>query len=151
MGVVFTTVALKGTKMILVSACLIGMSCRYDGSDNKNEKVLKYLEGKTWMPVCPEQMGGLKTPRDPAEIIKDRVVTKSGQDVTAEFVRGADEVARLARMVGANKAILKSRSPSCGSGHIYDGSFSKRLIAGDGLTTRALMKMNLLVQSEEDL
>lgn len=137
--------------MILVSACLIGMSCRYDGSDNKEDRVLSYLEGKEWMPVCPEQMGGLKTPRDPAEITKDKVVSKSGEDVTAEFIRGADEVARLARMVGASEAILKSRSPSCGSGQIYDGTFSKVLVPGDGLTVRALKKMNVCVKSEDDL
>lgn len=137
--------------MILVSACLIGMSCRYDGSDNKVDRVLSYLEGKQWMPVCPEQMGGLKTPRDPAEITKDKVMSKSGEDVTAEFIRGADEVARLARMVGASEAILKSRSPSCGSGQIYDGTFSKVLVPGDGLTVRALKKMNVCVKSEDDL
>lgn len=137
--------------MILVSACLIGMSCRYDGSDNKDDRVLSYIDGKRWMPVCPEQMGGLKTPRDPAEITKDKVVSKSGEDFTAEFIRGADEVARLARMVGASEAILKSRSPSCGSGQIYDGTFSKVLVPGDGLTVRALKKMNVYVRSENDL
>lgn len=137
--------------MILVSSCLVGLSCRYDGTDNKSEAVLKYLEGKQWMPVCPEQMGGLKTPRDPAEIIKDRVMTKEGADVTPEFVKGADEVARLARLTGATEAILKSRSPSCGSGKIYDGTFSRVLIPGDGLASRALKKMGLAVRSEEDL
>ena len=137
--------------MILVSSCLIGMSCRYDGSDNKDDKVLNYLEGKDWMPICPEQMGGLKTPRNPAEITKDKVASNSGEDVTAEFIRGADEVVRLARMVGATQAILKSRSPSCGSGQIYDGTFSKVLVQGDGLTARALKKMGVCVISEEDL
>jgi len=137
--------------MILVSSCLIGMSCRYDGTDNKVDQVLKHLEGKTWMPVCPEQMGGLTTPRDPAEIIRDRVVSKTGNDVTAEFIKGADEVARLARMTGATDAILKSRSPSCGCGKIYDGTFSKVLVDGDGLATRALKKMGVKVISEEDL
>jgi len=127
------------------------MSCRYDGTDNKVDQVLKHLEGKTWMPVCPEQMGGLTTPRDPAEIIRDRVVSKTGNDVTAEFIKGADEVARLARMTGATDAILKSRSPSCGCGKIYDGTFSKVLVDGDGLATRALKKMGVKVISEEDL
>ncbi len=137
--------------MIFVSSCLIGMCCRYDGTDNKSESVHKYLKGKTWMPVCPEQMGGLTTPREAAEISKDRVVTKNGDDVTAEFIRGADEVARLARMTGVKEAILKSRSPSCGSGRIYDGTFSKVLTDGDGLTVRALKKMGVQIMSEEDL
>lgn len=137
--------------MILVSSCLIGMSCRYDGTDNKREEVLKYLEGKTWMPICPEQMGGLTTPRDPAEIVRDRVMTKEGADVTAEFVKGADEVARLARLVGATDAVLKGKSPSCGCGHIYDGTFTRTVIQGDGLTVRALKKMGVKVISEDDL
>lgn len=127
------------------------MRCRYDGSDNRREEVLKYIEGKRWMAVCPEQMGGLTTPREPAEIRRDRVVTENGGDVTAQFIRGADEVARLARMTGADEAIMKSRSPSCGSGKIYDGTFSKVLIDGDGLTVRALKKMGLKIKSEEDL
>ena len=137
--------------MILVSSCLVGLGCRYDGTDNKTDAVLKYLEDKTWMPVCPEQMGGLSTPRQPAEIRRDRIMTKDGEDVTAQFVRGADEVARLARLTGADEAILKSRSPSCGCKKIYDGTFSGTLIDGDGLTTRALKKMNVDVRSEEDV
>jgi len=137
--------------MILVSSCLVGLGCRFDATDKKTEEVLTYLKDKEWMPVCPEQMGGLATPRDPAEIRRERVVTKDGKDVTAQFIRGADEVARLARLVGATEAILKSRSPSCGSGHIYDGTFSKVLIEGDGLTARALKKMGLTVKSEENL
>ncbi len=137
--------------MILVSSCLVGLGCRYDGSDNKVLEVLKYLEGKEWMPVCPEQMGGLSTPRDPAELLRDRIITINGDDVTAQFVKGADEVARLARLVDATGAILKSRSPSCGSGHIYDGTHSKTLVKGDGLTTRALRKMRVSVISDEDV
>jgi len=137
--------------MILVSSCLVGLGCRFDGTDKKTDAVLKYLEGKSWMPVCPEQMGGLSTPRQPAEIRRDRIMTKDGVDVTAQFVRGADEVARLARLTGADEAILKSRSPSCGCKKIYDGTFSGTLIDGDGLTTRALKKMNVNVRSEEDL
>ncbi len=137
--------------MILVSSCLVGMSCRYDGSDNRSEKVLAYLKDKAWMPICPEQMGGLETPREPAEIVKGRVLTKTSKDVTAQFVKGADESARLAKMTHAREAVLKSRSPSCGCGKIYDGSFSGRLIEGDGLTARALKKMGIQVISEDDL
>lgn len=137
--------------MILVSSCLIGLNCRYDGSGNESEAVLAYLQGKRWMPVCPEQMGGLPTPREPAEIVGTRVMDKTGQDVTAQFEKGADEVVRLARLVGASEAVLKARSPSCGSGHIYDGSFTKTLVTGDGLTSKALKKMGLSVVSEEDL
>lgn len=137
--------------MIFVSSCLVGMSCRYDGSDNRDEKVIEYLTGKTWMPICPEQMGGLETPREPAELVQNSVITKSGRDVTAQFVKGADEVARLALLAGAHQAILKARSPSCGCSKIYDGTFSGVLIDGDGLTARALKKMGLTVCSEEDL
>ncbi len=137
--------------MILVSSCLVGLSCRYDGSDNKDEKVLEYISDKVWMPICPEQMGGLETPREPAEIVQNKVLTKTGRDLTGPFVKGADEAARLALLAGAQEAILKARSPSCGCTQVYDGTFSGKLVDGDGLTAKALKKMGLTVRSEQDL
>jgi uncharacterized protein YbbK (DUF523 family) len=110
--------------MVIVSACLAGLRCRYDGSKKACEAVMRLVaEGKA-IPVCPEQLGGLPTPRLPAEIRGGRVVRQDGVDVTAEFSRGAEEVLKLAKLAGATTAILKARSPSCGSGKIYDGSFT---------------------------
>ena len=107
-------------------------------------------EGKA-LPVCPEQLGGLPTPRQPSEIRDGRIYRKDGTDVTAEFMRGAEEGLKLAKMVGAKKAVLKAKSPSCGSNQIYDGSFSGTLVPGDGVMT-ALFKANgIQVMTEEDL
>ena len=97
------------------------------------------------IPVCPEVLGGLRTPRTPAEIRDERVVTKDGRDVTEEYVRGAEETLQIAREKNCRRAVLKERSPSCGSGFIYDGTFSKKLIPGDGITVRLLKKRNLPV------
>jgi len=126
---------------ILVSACLLGCPCRYDGKSKPNAAVLALMEQHTLIPVCPEQMGGLATPRAPAERREGGVFTQAGMDVTAQYRRGAEEALRLANLYGCTCAILKERSPSCGSGEIYDGSFSRRLIAGDGVTA-ALLKAN---------
>ena len=103
------------------------------------------------IPICPEQLGGLSTPREPSEQRGNKVITKSGKDVTENFVKGAKEVLKLARLFGIKEAILKQRSPSCGYGQIYDGTFSGTVIKGDGVTT-ALLKINgIKVISEEDL
>lgn len=138
--------------MILVSACLLGLECRYDGSSNKDDELLAYLEGKDFIPICPEQMGGLTTPREPAEIRivngKRRVIAKDGTDVTLAFEKGASEVLKLKELTGADCAILKARSPSCGSLQVYDGSFRKKLIDGEGLTTDYLRKSGLTVHNE---
>ena len=111
---------------ILVSACLLGVCCRYDGKGNPNADVLSLL-GRgdvTLIPVCPEQLGGMCTPRIPSERQDDRVVNRAGEDLTVCFQRGAEEALRIARLFGCRTAILKERSPSCGCGKIYDGSFS---------------------------
>ena len=126
---------------ILVSACLLGCPCRYDGKSKPNDALLALMEQHTLIPVCPEQMGGLATPRAPAERREGGVFTQAGMDVTVQYRRGAEEALRLAKLYGCTCAILKARSPSCGSGEIYDGSFSRRLIAGDGVTA-ALLKAN---------
>ncbi len=137
--------------MIIVSACLAGLHCRYDSGEKSNADVIRLVaEGKA-IPVCPEQLGGLTTPRLPAEIINGRVIRKDGVDVTAQFERGAQDALRLAKLAGAQSAILKARSPSCGAGRIYDGSFSGKVIPGDGILAEYFRENGITVQTEEDL
>lgn len=136
---------------ILVSACLLGCACRYDGGSKPCEQVTALGKRHVLIPVCPEQAGGLPTPRLPAEICRGRVVRQDGADVTAEYRRGAEEAVRLYDRERCEWAILKARSPSCGSGVIYDGTFSGRLTAGDGVAARLLKAHGVRVLSEEDL
>jgi uncharacterized protein YbbK (DUF523 family) len=136
---------------ILVSACFLGINCKYDGTSNKNEKILKLARDYILIPVCPEILGGLPTPREPAEQKGKRVITKSGKDVTKYFEKGAKEVLKIAKILKIKKAILKQKSPSCGCGKIYDGTFSGKLIKGDGITTKVLKKSGIKVFSEEDI
>lgn len=134
----------------IVSACLAGVACRYDGKSNSNERVMALVrEGKA-LPVCPEQLGGLSTPRIPCERQQGRVINAQGEDCTLAFQRGVAEAVRLAELAGCTNAILKARSPSCGSGTIYDGTFSKTLIEGDGLFTAELRKRNLIIEHESE-
>jgi len=135
---------------ILVSACLLGINCKYDGTSNKNEKILKLAKNFILIPVCPEILGGLPIPREPAEQRGKRVITKSGKDVTKYFEKGAKEVLKIAKILKIKKAILKQKSPSCGCGKIYDGTFSGKLIRGDGVTARLLKENKIQVFSEED-
>ena len=136
---------------ILVSACLLGINCKYDGTNNKNDKVLEYLKDKEVIPICPEIMGGLPTPRTPSEILKDKVISKDNNDVTNNFYKGAEEVLYLAKLLNVKKALLKAKSPSCGVGEIYDGTFTHTKIKGDGITTRLLKENNIEVLTELDL
>jgi uncharacterized protein YbbK (DUF523 family) len=136
--------------MIIVSACLAGIPCRWDGKAKSDERVMRLVREGRALPLCPEQLGGLTTPRESAEIRAGRVFSKSGADVTAQFQRGAEIVWETARQYGCSEAILKARSPSCGSGRIYDGSFSGDLVDGDGLTARLLKKKGILVRTEEE-
>ncbi|MBN1327501.1 MAG: DUF523 domain-containing protein [Candidatus Cloacimonetes bacterium] len=136
---------------IIVSACLLGVNCKYDGGNNLNEKILSLTIDKILIPVCPEQLGGLPTPRDPAEIKCGKVVTGSGMDITENFLLGAAETLKIARLSGCNKAILKQRSPSCGKGQIYDGNHQHNLISGNGITTDLLLQNNFEILTEEDL
>jgi uncharacterized protein YbbK (DUF523 family) len=137
--------------MIIVSACLADVHCRYDGGGKPCEAVIRLVaEGKA-IPVCPEQLGGLPTPRLPAEQIGDKVIRKDGMDVTAEFKRGAQEALNIAKLVGAKTAILKARSPSCGSGKVYDGSFSGRLVDGNGVFAYMYKEEGLEVKTEEEI
>ena len=137
--------------MKLCSACLLGIKCRYNGKGKLNKKVIKLMEKEMLIPFCPEQLGGLPTPREPAEQKENRAITKSGKDVTKNLERGAKQVLRLAKLFGIEEAILKQRSPSCGCGQIYDGTFSGRVIKGDGVTTALLKRNGIKVVSEEDL
>nr|VFJ58208.1 MAG: Uncharacterized conserved protein YbbK, DUF523 family [Candidatus Kentron sp. FW]VFJ65411.1 MAG: Uncharacterized conserved protein YbbK, DUF523 family [Candidatus Kentron sp. FW] len=137
--------------MKLCSACLLGIDCRYDAGNNKNVKVMKLAEEEILIPVCPEQLGGLSTPRTPAEQRDGKVVTKEGRDVTENFRQGARETLKLAKLYGVREAILKQRSPSCGVGEIYDGTFSGRVIRGNGVTSALLKEHGIKVSSEEEL
>lgn len=135
---------------ILVSACLLGVNCKYNSGNNYNEKVMEYLKDKEIIPICPEIMGGLPTPRIASEIIGDRVVNKEGQDVTSNYQKGAEETLELAKKLGVKKALLKAKSPSCGYGNIYDGTFSDTLIAGNGITAELLKKNGFEILTEKD-
>ncbi|MBQ2966791.1 MAG: DUF523 domain-containing protein [Clostridia bacterium] len=137
--------------MILVSACLLGEKCKYNGSDNKNDAVIQFLKGKRYVAVCPEMMGGLPAPRLPSEIVDKKVIQKDGTDVTAFFEAGAKQVADMAEKYNVKLAILKANSPSCGAGSIYDGTFSGTLIAGNGITAEKLLKMGIAVKTEKEL
>ena len=136
---------------ILVSACLLGINCKYSGGNNKNEKVLEYIKDKEVIPVCPEIMGGLSTPRPPSEIINDKVMNSLNQDVTQQYKKGAEETLKLAKLFNVKKALLKAKSPSCGKGYIYDGTFSSTLIEGNGITTKLLIENGIEVITEKDL
>lgn len=142
--------------MKLVSACLLGINCKYNGKNNRNEKVLRLLaEGEILIPVCPEQLGGLETPRLLPEQLGKEVRMEVEKDivmgVTVNFKKGAQEVLKIAELFGIKEAIFKQRSPSCGSGQIYDGTFSRKVIEGDGITTALLKKNGIKVISEENL
>ena len=136
---------------ILVSACLLGVPCRYDGQSKAHPLARALCEKHHVVPVCGEIFGGLPTPRTPAEIQGDRVVTRDGRDVTEAYRRGAEAAAQLARLTGAQAAVLKERSPSCGSGEVYDGTFSGRLTPGDGVTAALLKANGIAVYGESDL
>lgn len=137
---------------VLVSACLLGVKCRYDGSGGRNEDWIDAYPDVHFIPVCPEQLGGLKTPRCPAECIKKGeetcVITQDGENVTDAYERGAQESLRLAKLYHCEMAILKERSPSCGSGEIYDGTFTHTRILGDGVAAKRLKEAGILVYGE---
>lgn len=136
---------------ILISACLIGLNCKYNGENNEISKLVELMKEKDLVPICPEQLGGLKTPRASAERKQEKVITKEGVDVTKEYQKGAEEVLNLAKKLNIKKAILKSRSPSCGIDEIYDGTFSHTLIKRDGVTAELLKKNGIEVISSESV
>lgn len=136
---------------ILISACLMGINCRYNG-ESEIVKELEELKNKyNLIPVCPEIYGGLKTPRNPAERVKDKVLTNNGEDVTAGYAKGAEEILKLAKFYDCKYAILKERSPSCGFGRIYDGTFSKTTIDGNGVTADLLAKNGVKIIGESKI
>lgn len=136
---------------LLVSACLLGVHCRYDGESNRLPALEALLEQHDCVPVCPEILGGLPTPRPPAECRGRSVLTQEGANVTDAFLRGAAETLHLAALYRCEAALLKERSPSCGCGHIYDGSFSKTLTRRDGVTAHLLKAKGLRVYGESQL
>lgn len=136
---------------ILVSACLLGVECRYDGTGYFYEEMKNLKEKHNLIPVCPEIYGGLPTPREPAEIQGSRIITKAGQDVTAEYHKGAREIVKLARFYHCTHAILKERSPSCGFGTIYDGTFTGKLIEGNGVLAELLHKEGIQIIGESEI
>ncbi len=136
---------------IIVSACLLGVNCKYNGSSNYNAKIEQLKEKYNMIPVCPEVMGDLPIPRTPSEIVGDRVINKVGNDVTNNYLDGANKVLKIALENSVKLAIFKAKSPSCGSGKVYDGSFTSTLIDGDGVTSRLLKEYGIRILTEEDL
>ena len=147
--------------MIVVSACLVGVNCKYNGGNNDNEKVKEFLKNKEFILICPEQLGGLTTPRDPSEINNidgrevlkgnSKVISCENKDVTDNFLQGARESLKIAQMYNCKKALLKEGSPSCGCNYIYDGSFTGNKISGVGVTTALFKENNIEVFSEKEL
>lgn len=135
---------------LLISACLLGEKCRYDGKDNKMDHLEFLFRAYEVIPICPEVEGGLSTPRIPAEIKGSQVINQVGEDVTAAFVEGARKTLEKAEKIGCKKALLKAKSPSCGLGEIYDGSFQGRLISGHGVTAKLLLNHGIDVYSEKN-
>ena len=131
----------------IVSACLAGIHCRYDCAAQERAEIKRMVDQGEAIPVCPEQLGGLPTPRTPAERIGDKVLTKTGEDVTYEYQLGARISLEKYIEIGAGEAYLKSKSPMCGSGKIYDGSFSGRLTEGDGIFAELLKKHGIKIYS----
>lgn len=138
---------------LLISACLLGTDCKYNGGNNAlpEEKLAALRERYRLVPVCPERDGGLPTPRLPSERRGDRVLNRAGEDMTEAFCRGAELALEKALAEGCRTALLKERSPSCGSGRIYDGSFTGELIPGDGITAEKLKKSGLTVYGETEI
>lgn len=142
--------------MKLVSACLLGVKCRYHGEEREYGKAAKLKGDKGLIPVCPEQLGGLPTPREPSEIRKSKdgtikVFSKSGKDLTEKFQKGAEKTLRIAKLFNAKEAVFKQESASCGCGKIHDGTFSGNIVAGDGITTALLKENGIKIISEEEL
>lgn len=138
-------------KKILVSACLYGNKCRYKGDDCFNEKLAELGKNAVLIPVCPEQLGGLSTPRNPAERVGDKIISSAGADVTEEYTRGADFAVEIAKANAVDYCVLKANSPSCGKGVIYDGTFTGGKVKGNGLTTEKLLAASFTVLTENEL
>ena len=141
--------------LLLVSACLIGVNCRYNGGSTRIESLVRLFEEGKALPVCPEMLGGLSAPRSPCEIVQaadgtERVMDRDGVDRTAAFHEGAERTLSICRAAGIRKAVLQQRSPTCGHGIIYDGTFQSVRIPGNGITARLLEANGIEVLSDED-
>lgn len=136
---------------ILISGCLLGICCRYDGASKPHPLAMELAKEYELIPVCPEQLGGLATPRPPAERQGERIVAKTGLDVTEQYCRGAEETLKLCRLLECDMAVLKERSPSCGNGEIYDGTFTGTLTTGDGVTAELLRANGISVYGESQI
>ena len=133
---------------IAVSSCLLGINCKYNGKSNYNEDIIKLKEKYEIIPICPEVLGGLPTPRIPSEIINNKVINQEGTDVTLEYVTGANKALQILKENNIKIAILKAKSPSCGKGEIYDGTFSHTIIEGNGITAKLFLENDILVLNE---
>lgn len=133
----------------IVSACLAGINCRYDGKNNFNSKIVEMVKNGEAIAVCPEELGGLQTPRIPCEIVNNRVLRRDSIDVTEEFTLGAKQTLKIAQENNISRAVMQPRSPSCGLGNIYDGTFTGKLIEGNGITVQLLLDNNIEVTLPE--
>ena len=138
-------------KNVLISACLYGQKCRYDGGDNLISRLDEIKKVCNLFPVCPEVLGGLETPRNPSEIIGEKVVSNVGKDVTNEYKKGAEIALETALRNSCKIALMKAKSPSCGVGKIYDGTFSRKLTDGDGITVKLLKEHGIKVFDETQI
>lgn len=142
--------------MFIVSGCLLGHDCKYDGGNNRNEEVIKFCETHEHVVVCPERAGKLPCPRPPAEIVGKKVINKEGEDVTAAFMEGARTSVKTCTMLAElshkkiEGAILKANSPSCGAGKVYDGTFTGTLVDGNGVFADMLIKRGIEVITEKE-
>ncbi len=137
--------------MKLCSACLLGINCRYNGKRKPNDKVLDLASQETLIPICPEQLGGLTTPRLPSEGQNGQIFNSNKTDLSEQFKNGAKEALKIAKLYNIKEAILKQYSPSCGYGQIYDGTFSRNIIKGNGVTATLFKKHGINIKTEEDL
>ena len=136
---------------ILVSACFVSQGYKYNGDANINQKIMELAEKYEFVLICPEVFGGLSTPRLPSEIVGEKVLNNIGDDVTESFHKGAQDALNLALKYGCKKAILKAKSPSCGKGLIYDGTFSHTVTKGDGIAAKLLMDNGITVYTENEI
>ena len=136
---------------VAVSACLVGKNTKYDGGNNYNKYVLEYLKDKEVVLICPEVFGGLPTPRIPSEQINDKVINSNNEDVTKQFVDGANEALKRLQQQNVNVVILKERSPSCGYKKVYDGTFSKTIIDGNGVFAKLAIENGFIIYTESDI
>lgn len=135
---------------IAVSSCLLGICCKYNGKSNYNKEICDLQKKHQLIPICPEVLGGLSTPRIPSEIIKDQVINQDGDNVTNNYILGANKAYQILKDNNVEVAILKSKSPSCGYGEIYDGTFSHSLIQGNGITSQLFLERNIKIYNENN-